>query len=177
VQGTLEPSDDKWLLRFERKLPHTPDKVWQALTDPKHLIAWFPTTIEGERAAGAALTFSFPGGRYPAIEGEMLAYDPPSLLEFRWGDDDVIRFSLRPDGEGTVLTLLNTFDKLGKASRDAAGWHDCLDQLGHHLSGEEAPWGPGERWGQYHESYVERFGEEASTIGPPEGHRVNQTTG
>ena len=33
--------------------------VWRALTDPDHLQAWFPTTIEGELSAGAPLRFGF----------------------------------------------------------------------------------------------------------------------
>ena len=75
----------------------------------------------------------------------MITYDPPSVLEFRWGDNETLRFELHPDGQGSVLTFLNTFDDLGKAARDAAGWHTCLDVLVYHLNGEEAPWTPAER--------------------------------
>ena len=32
--------------------------------------------------------------------------------------------------------------EVGKAARDAAGWHACLDILGHHLAGEKPPWSP-----------------------------------
>ena len=61
--------------------------------------------------------------------------------------------------------------EVGKAARDAAGWHACLDILGHHLAGEKPPWSPVERWDQVHAQYVERLGPEASTIGPPESVR------
>ncbi|MGH8944855.1 MAG: SRPBCC family protein [Acidimicrobiia bacterium] len=168
VYGRLEQIDDRWQLRFTRRLPHPLEKVWRALTEPEHLAAWFPTTIEGERAAGAALRFAFHEGEAPPLDGEMLTYEPPRVLEFRW-DDDTLRFELQPDGDGTVLTLLNTFDELGRASRDAAGWHECLDLLGYHLTGEHPPWAPGQKWGEVHPDYVEQFGPEASTIGPPEG--------
>jgi hypothetical protein len=67
-----------------------------------------------------------------------------------------------------VLTLVDTFDELGKAARDAAGWHECLDRLVFQLGDDEPPWSPGERWQQVHGGYVERLGPEASTIGPPE---------
>jgi uncharacterized protein YndB with AHSA1/START domain len=169
VEGQLEQSDGRWRLRFTRRLPHPPEKVWRALTEPEHLAAWFPTDIEGKRVAGAALRFVFRNGEGPAIDGEMIAYDPPSVLELRWGNEETLRFELRPDGEGSVLTFLNTFDELGKAARDAAGWHACLDALAHHLDGTEAPAKPAERWQQLHRSYIERFGPEAATIGPPEG--------
>jgi hypothetical protein len=101
------------------------------------------------------------------MEGEMMVFDPPSALEYRWGDD-TLRFDLEPRGDGCVLTFVNTLGELGRAARDAAGWHACLDLLGHHLAGEEPPWTPFDRWQQVHTTYVDRFGPEASTIGPPE---------
>jgi uncharacterized protein YndB with AHSA1/START domain len=167
VDGELEQSDEMWRLRFTRRLPHPPDKVWRALTEPQHLAAWFPTDIEGERRAGAPLRFVFRNGEGPAVEGEMLTYDPPSILEFRWGGGETLRFELKQDGQGTLLVFQNTIDQRGKAARDAAGWHACLDILEYHLRGEGAPWSPAERWKQVHDGYVERFGADAATIGPP----------
>jgi uncharacterized protein YndB with AHSA1/START domain len=167
MDGQLEQVDGRWRLEFTRRLPHPPEKVWPALTEPEHLAAWFPTTIEGERAAGAALRFTFPHGEAPPFDGEIITYDPPSVLEYRWGPD-TLRFELRPDGDGSMLTLLDTIDEHGKAARDAAGWHVCLDLLANHLAGEASP-DLRTRWKPLHDSYVARFGPEASTIGPPEG--------
>jgi uncharacterized protein YndB with AHSA1/START domain len=169
TDGQLEQRDGRWRLRFTRRLAHPPEKVWRALTEPEHLAAWFPTTIEGERAAGAPLRFAFPNGEAPPIDGEMLAWDPPSLLELRWGGGETLRFELRRDGDGCVLTFMDTFDEVGKAARDAAGWHACLDVLAHHLEGDAPPWTPGQRWQEVHSGYVDRFGPEAATIGPPAG--------
>ena len=167
MHGRLEPIGDRWQLHFTRRLPHPPEKVWRALTEPVHLAAWFPTDIEGERAAGAPLRFVFREGEMPPIDGEVITYDPPSTLELRWGDE-TLRFDLRPDGEGTVLVFVNTFADLGKAARDAAGWHACLDLLGYHVAGQDAPWTPEERWRVVHPWYVEHFGPDAATIGPPD---------
>ena len=165
--GTLARSDGGWSLRFTRRLPHPPPKVWRALTEPEHLAAWFPTDIEGERRTGAPVRFVFRDGEGPAIDGEMITFDPPSVLELRWGGDETLRFELRPEDGGTVLTFVNTFDELGKAARDAAGWHTCLDMLGYHLAVQEAPWTPEERWREVHSWYVEQLGPDAATIGPP----------
>jgi uncharacterized protein YndB with AHSA1/START domain len=166
VYGHLESVDNRWQLQFTRRLPHPPQKVWRALTEPDDLAAWFPSAIEGERAAGAPLRFVFRHNEGPSTDGQMLAYDPPSLLEFRWGEE-TLRFELQPDGDGTLLRFLNTFDGLGKAARDAAGWHSCLDQLAYHLGGETPPWSARERWQQVHPTYVEQLGPAAATIGPP----------
>jgi uncharacterized protein YndB with AHSA1/START domain len=166
--GRLEQAEGRWQLRFTRHLPHPPEKVWRALTEPEHLAVWFPTTIEGDREAGASLRFTFQNDEAPPQTGEMITYDPPSTLEFRWGDDDTLRFELRPEdgGAGTALVLVNTFDEIGKAARDAAGWHGRLDMLDAHLRGE-SPADPMDLWQQVHPGYVERFGPEAATIGPP----------
>jgi len=169
AEGTLERSPDgHYQLRFERWFNHPLEKVWRTLTEPEHLRAWFPTDIEGERAAGAALRFTHRDQAFPPMEGRMIVFEPPSVLEFSWGEDDTLRFELRPDGAGCWMTFLNTFDKLGKAARDAAGWHECFDLLGYHLGGGRTPWTLGAHWENLHRVYVDRLGPEASTIGPPE---------
>jgi uncharacterized protein YndB with AHSA1/START domain len=167
MHGNLEQTAAGPRLRFTRHLAHPPEKVWRALTEPEHLAAWFPDTIVVSRwEAGAPLRFEHPGMPEGGFDGEVLAYEPERLIELRWGTD-VLRFELEPDGDGTHLTLLDTFDELGKAARDAAGWHVCLDQLEHHLDGSPPPWDASDRWREVHPGYVERLGPEAATIGPP----------
>lgn len=170
--GRLVPDGDRWQLRFVRHLPHPPEKVWRAVTEPEHLAVWFPTTIDGDRAAGAELTFEFPHEGAPAMKGEMLTWDPPRLLELRWGDEDVLRIELAPDDDaagGTRLTLTDVFTEKGKAARDGAGWHACLDVLGAHLAGDHD--GDDEpRWARLAPVYRDAFGPDAATIGPPDWH-------
>jgi uncharacterized protein YndB with AHSA1/START domain len=169
MYGTLEELDDgRFQLRFTRTLTHPQDTVWRAITEPEQLAHWFPTTIEGERAAGAPLRFSFPGGEAPPFEGEMVAFEPPSLMELRWGPD-IVRLELRPTATGTELTLLDTLDERGKAARDGAGWHACLDSLEAALSGDPDARDRMGVWREVTAHYVESFGPEAATIGPPEG--------
>ncbi len=169
MYGTVHQLDDRrWQLRFTRTLPHRQGKVWRAITEPEHLAQWFPTTIEGERAASAPLRFSFPGGEAPPMDGEMLAFEPESAMEVRWGPD-VIRIELRPMDDGTELTLLDTLEERGKAARDGAGWHVCLDALEVALGGEPGARDQMKGWHEVHPHYVESFGPAAATIGPPEG--------
>jgi hypothetical protein len=101
----------------------------------------------------------------------VLACEPPALLEFTWGED-TIRFEVAPAGAGCTLTLLDTIAERGKAARDGAGWHVCLDRLEHDLDGTSPEWTPAERWRIVHGGYVERFGPAAATIGPPQGSGV-----
>jgi uncharacterized protein YndB with AHSA1/START domain len=168
MYGTVRQLENgRWQLRFVRTLRHPPAKVWRAITEPDHLAQWMPTTIEGERAAGAALRFTFPGGQAPSMEGEMLAFEPESVMELRWGPD-VLRMELCPVSGGTEFRLFHLFDERGRAARDAAGWHVCLDALQAALAGTADSREHMAAWGELHPHYVESFGPEAATIGPPE---------
>jgi hypothetical protein len=71
---------------------------------------------------------------------------------------------------GSTLTLLDRLEERGKAARDGTGWHTCLDALDDHLGGDEHARNDINRWKHLNPEYIERFGPEASTIGPPEGH-------
>ncbi|MDH6108424.1 uncharacterized protein YndB with AHSA1/START domain [Kitasatospora sp. MAP12-15] len=166
--GSLEQSRDRWRLRLTRQLPYPPEKVWRAITEREHLAAWFPHIVTGDWTVGSTLTFADPEGRGPDFKGDVLAYQPPSLLEFQWGPD-VIRLEVTPNDGGCTLVLLDTFDERGKAARDGAGWHECLDLLAVHLDGRSEPWTPGQKWAEIHPRYVAALGPEASTIGPPPG--------
>jgi uncharacterized protein YndB with AHSA1/START domain len=155
-------------LRFTRRLQHPPAKVWRAITEPEHLQAWFPDTIEVTSwTPGATLRFRHEDGLYD-FTGEVIEVEPERALEFTWGSD-TIRLELQPDGEGTRLTLLDTLETIGKAARDGAGWHVCLDNLVSHLDGTSPAQTAGERWREVHPDYVSALGPEAATIGPPEG--------
>jgi uncharacterized protein YndB with AHSA1/START domain len=164
--GTLDLDGPDPVLRFVRRLPHPPEKVWRALTEPEHLRNWFPTDIHGDRRTGATLRFTFREGEGPELEGHMLAYEPHDLLELQWGDDEILRFELTPvdDGAATELRFANTFGDVGKAARDGAGWHHCLDNLDADLIGAPKL---EDRWREVQDWYVQNLPPEASTIGPP----------
>jgi uncharacterized protein YndB with AHSA1/START domain len=165
--GELVRGPGRAVVRFRRRFRHPPETVWRALTEPEHLAAWFPSTIEGEHRAGAVLHFRFPDMEAPPLEGEMLSFTAPSLMELRWGDE-ILRFELEPHEGGTTLLFTAAFDQIGKTARDGAGWHSCLDLLGFEVDARPAPWSSADRWREVRADYIERFGTEASTVGPPE---------
>jgi len=168
MKGTLEQAGPHWRLRFTRDLDHPVPRVWQAVTEPADLEAWFPFRITGDWAVGGSLTFSDPQSRVPDFTGEVLAYQPPDMLEFRWGPD-TLRLEVAAREKGCTLTLLHTFDELGKAARDAAGWHVCVEALARHLDGDGAP--SANLWAEVHPGYASSFGPEASAAGVPPGYQ------
>jgi uncharacterized protein YndB with AHSA1/START domain len=165
--GRLSVEGSEARVAFVRWLPHPPAAVWRSLTEPDGLAPWFPTTVEGDRRSGAALRFDFPGPEAPAFAGTLQTFEPTSRLVLEWGEDTLV-FALSAEAAGTTLELDVTFGVLGKAARDAAGWHACLDLLACALDGRDPPWSSAERWRFVHGTYVEAYGPEASAIGPPE---------
>ena len=163
--GELFERDGRFELRFVRALAHPVEKVWQAVTSPEGLSAWFPFDVVGERAAGARLEFVFRDGEGSPFAGSMVEFEPESVMELAWEGDETLRLEVRSTAGGCELTLINRFDEIGKAARDAAGWHACLDALSASLAGESID--SMTVWREVHPGYVSRFGPAAATIGPP----------
>ena len=126
---------ESWTLILVRELRHSPEKVWQALTDPAHLREWAPFDADGSLgAAGTMVKLTTVGAPTPLVsETTVTRADAPKVLEYNWGGND-IRWELEALSGGTRLTLWHNIDRRFIAM-GAAGWHICLDVLDHILSG------------------------------------------
>lgn len=167
------------VLRFERRLRHSPERVWRAVTDPAELRHWFPAEVEAELRVGAPIRFTFPGEEPssddPHTRGEILEFDPPKVFAFRWSQD-VLRFELVPDGDGCLLVMSHTvgggWPGRLTAGRSAGGWDVCLDALEAGLAGRE-PEPPGDVMARV-ASYLARFGlDEGETRDTGDGYLVH----
>jgi uncharacterized protein YndB with AHSA1/START domain len=131
----IQKDGEKWTLILVRELRHSPEKVWQALTDPAHLREWAPFDADGSlAAAGTTVKLTTVGAPTPRVsETRVTRADAPELLEYNW-DDFNLRWELEASGAGTRLTL---WTNIGRPfiSMGAAGWHICFDVLDHLLSG------------------------------------------
>jgi uncharacterized protein YndB with AHSA1/START domain len=156
---------ENWTLVLVRELRHTPEKVWQALTDPAHLREWAPFEADGNLGtAGATVKLTTAAAPTPHVtETTVTRADAPSVLEYNWGGHDV-RWKLEAVGAGTRLTL---WTGIGRRfiSMGAAGWHICFDVLDRLLGG--APIGRiagGEAtkfgWQRLNAEYARQFGVE-----------------
>ncbi len=127
--------EEKWTLILVRELRHSPEKVWQALTDPAHLREWAPFDADGNLGTtGAAVKLITVGAPVPRVtETRVTRADPPELLEYKWGDFDM-RWQLEASDSGTRLTLWTNIGHRFIAM-GAAGWHICFDVLDRLLSG------------------------------------------
>lgn len=125
---------EKWTLVLVRDLRHSPERVWQALTDPAQLREWAPFEAEGSLGTvGSTVKLTTVGAPTPYVsETTVTRADAPRVLEYTWGDK--IRWELEAVGRGTRLTLWTTIDRRF-ISMGAAGWHICFDVLDHLLGG------------------------------------------
>ena len=126
---------EKWTLILVRELRHSPEKVWQALTDPAQLREWAPFDADASLGTvGTTVKLTTVGAPTPQVsETRVMRADAPRVLEYNWGDKD-IRWELEALGGGTRLTLWHNIDR-GFISMGAAGWHICFDVLDHLLGG------------------------------------------
>ncbi|XYH95897.1 SRPBCC family protein [Sorangium sp. So ce1128] len=97
-------------LTFEFDLPHKPEKVWRALTDPALLAEWLLPTIGFQLEPGAAFTFKT--DPYPGWDGtvscKLLEIEAQRKLKYTWTVpflDTVVTFTLTPTASGTKLSL------------------------------------------------------------------------
>jgi uncharacterized protein YndB with AHSA1/START domain len=167
----VQKDGDKWTLILVREIRHAPATVWQALTDPAHLSEWAPFDADRNLAAVGPIKFSMVGSpKSQVFHTTVKRADPPSLLEYSWGDSD-LRWELAPVDGGTRLTLWHNIDRRFIAW-GAAGWHICFDVLERLLGGEPIGRMVGADaikfggWQRLNAEYAQQFGVESPKWSP-----------
>lgn len=91
------------------------EAVWDALTDPGELAAWFGAEAEVDLRVGGAVRFRWPDAT--ERRGLVIEFDPPRRLAFRWrelrssnsglavADATVVAFTVETEGRGTRVTV------------------------------------------------------------------------
>ncbi|MGX1743322.1 SRPBCC family protein [Bosea sp. NPDC055353] len=95
----------------EREMPHPPEKLWRALTQP-HLIAeWL---MKNDFAPTVGHRFNLSGDWGGVLDCEVLTVEPNRSLSYSWdfAHDDpayalksVVTFTLTPSSKGTHLRM------------------------------------------------------------------------
>jgi uncharacterized protein YndB with AHSA1/START domain len=100
-------------ISFECDLPHPPEKVWRALTDPALLAEWLLPVVGLRLEPGAAFTFRtqpMPGWD-GTVSCRLLEVEAQRKIRYTWvvGDmDTVVTFTLTPTASGTRLQLVQS---------------------------------------------------------------------
>jgi uncharacterized protein YndB with AHSA1/START domain len=156
---------EKWTLVLTRELHHSPEKVWQALTDPAHLREWAPFDADGSLGTVGTVKLTWVGTG-AQLETGVTRADAPKMLEY--GDT---RWELEAFAGGTRLTLWHSIDRRFIAW-GAAGWHISFDVLERLLAGQpigrivgaEAMQFSG--WQRLNAEYAKQFGIETRNMPP-----------
>jgi uncharacterized protein YndB with AHSA1/START domain len=156
-KGTLTPEGERATLTFHRTYRHSADRVWDAIATPEGLREWLMCThaaIDGYVGGRIELVSGPP--RYRST-GRILAWEPPSVLEYEWnvapvpempeGERMIFRYELTPDGDSTHLVVTCRQITRQTARGFLPGLHAFLDRLEAQLDGRPAP------------DWMQRFGE------------------
>ena len=109
--GTLREIDGGWEIGFERRLRHSPERVWNALTTPEGLACWLAEAeIDATPGGKMELNFRQPDNDFmpdkPEVRrqsNEVLVARPFTRFEHTFGGnpESVVSWRLEPDGDGT----------------------------------------------------------------------------
>jgi uncharacterized protein YndB with AHSA1/START domain len=123
-------------------------RVYQAISDPKQIVTWFPDEIEGSLAVGERPVFSFTAQKHKT-QIFVEAAKPYEYFAYRWvpgragiiGDvmkvpNTLVEFRIEETGDGTRVTLKESgFASLPaevaeESLRDnSGGWNIMMDRL------------------------------------------------
>jgi uncharacterized protein YndB with AHSA1/START domain len=142
--GVLLEDGARRAVHFERRYDAAPEAVWDALVEPEQLRGWL-AEARVEPRVGGRVELEFGDSPGERTVGTIRVFDPPRVLEYDWSyegePDSVVRFELRPEGEGTTLVLHHRQLSTEAAPGYGAGWHAHLDLLAEQIAGSaSADW-------------------------------------
>jgi uncharacterized protein YndB with AHSA1/START domain/DNA-binding transcriptional ArsR family regulator len=124
----------------------TPEKLWEALTDPEMITRYHfaSVAIHGRFAAGEPYEYKFADGNL-MLSGEIIAADPPKRLEMSfipgWMGPDAVKshhvYEIEAAGHVTKLTILH-FDLPESQHGVREGWAKIVASLKSYLETGEA---------------------------------------
>jgi len=122
----------------ERDIPHPPEKLWRALTQPHLIEEWL---MKNDFAPSVGHRFKLRGEWGGVLDCEVLVVEPNKSLSYTWNyvhDDaafnlqSVVTLTLTPTGTGTLLRVEQVgFRPEQKQAYSGAkhGWKEFLGKL------------------------------------------------
>lgn len=136
-------------LTLKRRIKAPPQKVYAAWTEPEKLMQWFGpdagkvVSAETDVRVGGRfrIVFHTLDGEQHDVSGTYSEVAPNQKLAFSWAwrtlpeRESRVTLTFKPDGEGTLLTLLHEqfFDQAARDGHEQ-GWTGALDKLEHLLA-------------------------------------------
>jgi uncharacterized protein YndB with AHSA1/START domain len=152
-RGELRLENGQATLIFRRTYPHSPARVWDAISTPEGLCGWLVCSgaVIDLRVGGLIEMISGPASYRSS--GRVLAVEPERLFEYEWnvepvpempdGERAIFRFELTPTklGERAATELLVVYRRISLATARGflPGVHAFLDRLEAQLDGNAPP--------------------------------------
>ncbi len=131
------------VLRFERELHHSVQRLWAAITNPDEMTAWLAHKVEIDPKVGGNLRLWLGDSRSvePVQAGTISVFDPLETLEAVFDDGSTIRFELQESNTGCRLVFSDT-RPIGQRGENSvlAGWHLRMDLLPDALNDQPVDW-------------------------------------
>jgi uncharacterized protein YndB with AHSA1/START domain len=125
---------------FEIYIKTTPERLWEAITDPEQRRRYsFGTRVRSDWTPGSRYEARVPDGSFALVEGENLEVDPPRRLvqtmTALWSDEvkqegpSRVTWEIEPVGDSCRLTVIH--DELREGAHDElyGGWPMILSGL------------------------------------------------
>lgn len=150
--ATAKITPDQDAVVCEIYIAAPPERVFQALIDPKQVMQWWTSeqcqiesfSIDPRR--GGRWTYDTANSKMNVngvskfhCEGEVLEFDPPRVLAYSWianwhevpGQHTVVRWELTPEGKGTRARVTHSgLIQLPQSRKDySQGWVGVMAQL------------------------------------------------
>ena len=136
-------------LTLQRRLNASSGKVFRAWTQPAQILKWMHPSgnemihaeVDAREGGSFRLVTRGMDGAEREASGRYLEVVPDAKLVFTWSwrsapeSESLVTVALRPDGDGTLLTLTHA-QFLDEETRDqhAEGWTSTLDGLERYLA-------------------------------------------
>jgi uncharacterized protein YndB with AHSA1/START domain len=123
-----------------RRIRAAPERVYRFFTDPVLWSRWQGTSATVDARPGGVLQVVMGPGGSGMAEGNFVVLDPFERIVFTWGwassplstlppGSTVVTVELRPDGDGTLVTLTHASLPEDEQAIHEAGWSLYLDRL------------------------------------------------
>ncbi len=142
-----EQVQDDQVLRIERLIPASPERLFELWSEPSELVKWWgpdgfdvPASALDVRPGGYwRTTMRSPQGDLHTVSGVYRTIDKPRRLVFTWGwDDDTglrgheteVTVTFEPAPGGTRMVLLQqAFENKDQRDRHNQGWSSSFECL------------------------------------------------
>jgi len=142
-----EQVQDDQVLRIERLIPASPERLFELWSEPSELVKWWgpdgfdvPASALDVRPGGYwRTTMRSPQGDLHTVSGVYRTIDKPRRLVFTWGwDDDTglrgheteVTVTFEPAPGGTRIVLLQqAFENKDQRDRHNQGWSSSFECL------------------------------------------------